>query len=112
MRRCTAGLCWIKHITNFWLSRSELSFYLAYLDGVPIATSAAIQTGNQASIEFVSTLQQYRNQGAASALCLKTLHDLHNKGVHTATLRASHEANALYTKLGFKPYFSNRSYVL
>ncbi|MFD2414225.1 GNAT family N-acetyltransferase [Paenibacillus rhizoplanae] len=90
---------------EFWLSRSELSFYLAYLDGVPIATSAAIQTGNQASIEFVSTLQQYRNQGAASALCLKTLHDLHNKGVHTATLRASHEANALYTKLGFKPYF-------
>ncbi|MEK3756976.1 GNAT family N-acetyltransferase [Paenibacillus sp. FSL P4-0338] len=90
---------------EFWLSRSELSFYLAYLDGVPIATSAAMQTGNQASIEFVSTLQQYRNQGAASALCLTTLHDLHNKGVHTATLRASHKANALYTKLGFKPYF-------
>lgn len=90
---------------EFWLSRSELSFYLAYLDGVPIATSAAMQTGIQASIEFVSTLQPYRNQGAASALCLKTLNDLLNKGVQTATLRASHEANALYTKLGFKPYF-------
>ncbi|MFD2876640.1 GNAT family N-acetyltransferase [Paenibacillus rhizoplanae] len=71
MRRCTAGLCWIKHITNFGFRAASCLFYLAYLDGVPIATSAAIQTGNQASIEFVSTLQQYRNQGAASALCLK-----------------------------------------
>ena len=90
---------------EFWLSRSELSFYLAYLDDIPVATVAAIQTGNQASIEFVSTLAQYRNQGAASALCLKAFHDLHNKGVHTATLRASHEAHSLYTKLGFRRYF-------
>jgi hypothetical protein len=46
---------------GFLLSRNELSFYLAYLNDIPIATAATIQYENQASIEFVATLEHHSN---------------------------------------------------
>lgn len=81
------------------------SFYLAFLNGIPIATAATIQDGDKASVEFVSTLKEHRNQGAATATCIEALRELQKKDVKTVTLRASNEAIPLYTKLGFKPYF-------
>ncbi|HOG02023.1 MAG TPA: GNAT family N-acetyltransferase [Clostridia bacterium] len=90
---------------SIWLNRGELSFYLGYINGIPVSTAAAIQNGRTASLEFVSTLVQYRKQGAAYAVCLKTLQALRDKGIRTATLRSSHEGFTLYKKLGFKPYY-------
>ena len=87
------------------VSRDGVSFYLASLNHVPIATAATIQDGDTASIEFVSTLKDYRHLGAATAVCVEALRELQKKGVQTVTLRASNEAIPLYTKLGFKPYF-------
>ncbi len=88
-----------------WISCDGLSFYLAYCDGTPIATVLTIQDGDAASVEFVSTLKEYRNQGAATTVCMEALRELRNKGVKTVTLRSSNKAIPLYTKLGFKPYY-------
>jgi GNAT superfamily N-acetyltransferase len=88
-----------------WLKHNPLSFYLGYHKGTPIATLATIQNGETASVEFVSTLEEYRHQGAATALSIKALKDLQLKGAKTVTLRSSTEAIPVYTKLGFKPYY-------
>lgn len=86
-------------------SRDEISLFLTYLNGTPIATTATIQDGDKASLEFVSTLKQYRNQGAATAACIESLRELQRKDVKTVTLRAEGKAVSLYQKQGFKPYF-------
>lgn len=88
-----------------WISRDELSFYLAYLDGIPVSTVATIQDGDKASIEFMSTLKEYRNQGVATIICMEALQELQKKCVRIVTLRSSNEAIPLYTKLGFKTYY-------
>ena len=88
-----------------WLNHNPLSFYLGYHNGTPIATLATIQNGETASVEFVSTLKEYRHQGAATALSIEALKDLQLKGVKTVTLRSSTEAIPVYTKLGFRPYY-------
>ncbi len=88
-----------------WLHHSPLAFYLGYHNGTPIATAATLQDGKTASLEFISTLKEYRHQGAATALCTEAVKDLKLKGVKTVTLRSSTEAISVYTKLGFRPYY-------
>jgi GNAT superfamily N-acetyltransferase len=88
------------------VSRDGLSFYLAFLNGIPIATAATFRSGEKASVEFVSTINKYRHQGIATAICIEALRELQRENVKTVTLRASYEAIPLYTKLGFKPYFA------
>lgn len=92
----------IEHF-SVWLERKELVFYLGYLDGVPVSTVATIQNSNSAGVEFVSTLEEYRHQGAAYAVCLKALRDLQGKNIETATLTCF--STKLYERLGFKPYY-------
>jgi ribosomal protein S18 acetylase RimI-like enzyme len=87
------------------ISRAGLSFYLAFLNGIPIATAASFQKGEKASLEFVSTIRKYRHQGVVTAICAEALRELQRENVKTVTLRASYEAIPLYVKLGFRPYF-------
>lgn len=94
----------VKHYVA-WLSHKPLSFYLGYRNGTPIATLATIQDGKTASIEFVSTLEAYRRQGAATALCVKAIKELQSAGAKIVTLRSHTEAIPLYAGLGFTPYY-------
>lgn len=64
-----------------------------------------MQTGDTASIEFVSTLPAFRKQRAAFTANLAALHTLRQTGVKLVTLRSSKEAIPLYRKLGFQPYY-------
>ncbi len=91
-----------------WLDCEEFAFYQGYIEGKPVATVATMQTGDTASIEFVSTLPAYRRQGAAFTTNLAALHALRQAGVKRITLRSSKEAIPLYRKLGFLPYFEQR----
>jgi ribosomal protein S18 acetylase RimI-like enzyme len=92
-----------------WLHYPPLVFYLGCRAGKPIATLATIQDGELASVEFVSTLKEYRRQGAATALCTEAIKDLRSQGVKTVTLRSSTQAISMYAKIGFKPYFELRT---
>lgn len=94
----------VKHYAA-WLSHEPLSFYLGYRNGTPIATLATIQDGATASIEFVSTLEAYRHQGAATALCVEAIKKLQSAGAKIVTLRSHTEAIPLYAGLGFRPYY-------
>jgi GNAT superfamily N-acetyltransferase len=88
-----------------WLRHKPLTFYFGCHHGTPIATLATIQDGNTASVEFVSTLKEYRHHGAATALCIEAIKELQSRGVKTVTLRSSTEAISVYTRIGFKPYY-------
>ncbi len=91
-----------------WMRHEPYSFYLGCYRGTPIATLATLQDGetaSTASVEFVSTLKEYRRRGAATALCIKAIRDLQRKGVRVVTLRSSTEAIPVYARLGFKPYY-------
>jgi predicted acetyltransferase len=77
-------------------------------DGKPVSTAATISNGKSASLEFVSTTKEYRNRGAASAVCPKALRDLQSKGAGVVTLRCGFNVHRIYARLGFKPYYEQR----
>ena len=90
-----------------WLEKGNLRFYLCEMDGEPVSTASTIQTGDTASLEFVSTLQEYRRRKAAISLCSQALGELFESGVRAVTLSGSEEAVELYRKLGFHECFHN-----
>lgn len=90
-----------------WLAQKDMRFYLAETDGMPAATAATIQSGSTASLEFISTLKEYRRRKAAITLSSKALEDLFADGVETVTLSGASEAVPLYKKLGFHECFHN-----
>lgn len=89
-----------------WLGESNLVFYLAYFEGKPVATSATIKSRNIGSIEFVSTLPEYRNRGIGTAVSVAAICGLRNEGVNLVTLRSCNEAINMYKKLGFQSYYN------
>lgn len=91
-----------------WMLENDFAFYVGYLNDIPVSTAATITGNENASLEFVSTLAEYRNQGAATAVCIEALKELQSNGVRTVTLGSSPEATSLYMKLGFLPYFEKR----
>lgn len=88
-----------------WMLQNDFTFYVGYLNDMLVSTAATITSNENASLEFVSTLAGYRNQGAATAVCVEVLKELKSKGVKTVILGSSPEATSLYMKLGFLPYF-------
>ena len=90
-----------------WVKSEHIKIYLAEIDGVAVSTCATIQNGNTGSLEFVSTLEQYRRKKAAAFLSSCAIDDLLNNGAETVTLGACGDAVHLYKGLGFKKYFNN-----
>ena len=88
-----------------WVLQNDFTFYIGYINNIPVSTAATITSNENASLEFVSTLAEYRNRGAATAVCIEVLKELKSNGVRTVILGSSPEATSLYMKLGFLPYF-------
>lgn len=51
-----------------WVKDEHINIYLAEIDGFAVSTCATTQNGNTASLEFVSTLEQYRRKKAVALL--------------------------------------------
>ena len=90
-----------------WVEMGMAGIYIAEIGGVAVSTAATMRNGQIASLEFVSTLPEYRRQKAAITLCSKALADLFADGVEAVTLSGASEATALYEKLGFHSCFPN-----
>lgn len=90
-----------------WLENGIYDFYLAEINGIPVSTAATIRSGNTASLEFVSTLKEYRRKKAGITVSSIALSELFENGVERVTLSGSVEAVALYQKLGFHSCFGN-----
>lgn len=90
-----------------WVQENSVKIYLAEIDGVAVSTCATIQNESTASLEFVSTLEQYRRKKAAALLSSYAIEDLINNGAETVTLGACGDSVHLYRRLGFEKYFNN-----
>ena len=90
-----------------WLENGIYDFYLAEINGIPVSTAATIRSGNTASLEFVSTLKEYRRKRAGITVSSNAISELFANGVEDVTLSGSLEAVALYQKLGFHSCFEN-----
>ena len=51
-----------------WVESSNTNVYLAEINGIAVSTCAIIQNNNAASLEFVSTLKEYRRRKAAALI--------------------------------------------
>ena len=90
-----------------WVENEYVDIYLGVIDGIPVSTAATIRNGDVASLESVSTIEEYRRNKIASVVCSEVLENLFSKGVEDVTLSACGESVHLYEKLGFKSYFDN-----
>lgn len=79
-------------------------FFLAYLNGRPVATSLLFLTENAAGIYFVTTLTEHRNKGVGLELTQATLRYAKTAGARFATLQSSPDGLHVYEKAGFKEY--------
>lgn len=90
-----------------WVENENFEIYLGEIDGIPVSTAATIRSGDTASLEFISTLEEYRRKGVATVVSSKALTELFANGVEDVTLSACGDSVHLYEKFGFKAYFNN-----
>ena len=90
-----------------WVESNHINIYLAEINGVAVSTCATIQNESTASLEFVSTLEQYRRKKTASLLCSCAINNLLKNGAEIVTLAACGQSVYLYERLGFKKCFNN-----
>ena len=90
-----------------WVENENIDLYLGEIEGIPVSTAMTIRNGDTASLEFVSTLEEYRRRKVASVICSRALANLFERGVEDVTLSACGESVGLYEKFGFQRYFDN-----
>lgn len=76
--------------------------YVAYLDGLPVATARVIEEiSGQWHIQRVATLASSRHQGLAKAIITQITTDAAMHNITSLTLGAQITAQGFYEKLGF-----------
>ncbi|SRR5579875_966718 len=88
---------------NRWtIDNPHFTVYLARLGGRPVAAMATFLHGHVAGVYHVATLSGARRRGIAGALLTYALREAQAAGCAQATLTATHEAEHLYERLGFR----------
>lgn len=90
-----------------WVESNNINIYLAEMNGIAVSTCATIQNNKTGSLEFVSTLKEYRRRKVAARLCSYAIKNLFNNGAETVTLGACGHSAFLYERIGFKRCFNN-----
>ncbi|MGC4048014.1 MAG: GNAT family N-acetyltransferase [Armatimonas sp.] len=78
------------------------SFYTAYLDGIPVATSLVYYSAGVAGIYNVGTLPDVRGKGVGTAVTLQPLIDAREREYRVGILQSSPMGFSIYQKLGFE----------
>ena len=76
--------------------------YLAWLDGIPVATATVYLAEGVAGVVNVATLPEYRRKGIGAAVTAAPLRDARALGYRVATLQASDMGAGVYRRLGFE----------
>lgn len=79
-------------------------FYLALLNGKPVATSSLFLNDNVGGIYFVTTLAEQRKKGIGLELTYATMRFARLAGARLATLQSSPDGLRVYLQAGFKEY--------
>ena len=90
---------WLSFIMESGL---PMRFYLAYLDGVPVATSELILAAGVAGIDRVTTVPEARNQGIGYAITLHPLLEAREMGYWVGTIQATEVGERVYRRMGFR----------
>jgi GNAT superfamily N-acetyltransferase len=90
-------------LTDPALARIDgMTFYLAELDGVPVATGMAALSGALTGLFNITTLPSHRKRGYGRAVTLEMIRAGFTTGATTAYLYASAMGEPLYTAAGFR----------
>jgi GNAT superfamily N-acetyltransferase len=80
-------------------------FYLASLDGEPVATAALLPAAGVAGIFSVATLAAARGHGIGSAITIAPLLAARGRGYAVGVLQASEMGYPVYARMGFTEQF-------
>ncbi len=83
---------------------SKCKFYLAFLNGEPVATSMLLLSKKIASIDMVATLKEHRGMGIGTVMTLIPLLYARDNGYKIGVLQASAAGEPVYRKIGFEEY--------
>lgn len=92
--------------------QSPQKLFLAYLDGVPAATSILFTDGNSAGIYYVSTLPAHRNKGCGLRVTQAAMQSAKESGSTNITLQATPMGARIYMRAGFHQYCHAEIYKL
>jgi ribosomal protein S18 acetylase RimI-like enzyme len=81
-----------------------LRIYMAYLDGEPIASAAALDVDGDSSIWNVATAAAARGRGLCSALMRRAVWDGAQRGCATSTLQATKLGTPVYARVGHRDF--------
>jgi N-acetylglutamate synthase len=84
------------------LSAPGVSFYLAEVDGKPVATGTGCAFQGLVGVYSVATPPEHRRRGYGSAVVAQIVADGFTAGAQLAYLQASAMGTSVYAKLGFR----------
>jgi hypothetical protein len=85
-------------------------YYLALLDGEPVASSALSLAAGVAGIFAVATREGARGRGIGAAVTMTPLLAARDRGYAVGVLQASEMGYSIYTRMGFTQQFRYRSF--
>jgi len=88
----------------FLVQEKKMPCYLAYADGVAASAVCMQLENNIATIFFLSTLEDYRQQYLAENIAVYAIAETFHKGYDVITGIVWPDAKHLFSKLGFKRY--------
>jgi GNAT superfamily N-acetyltransferase len=85
----------------------HVAMNLGFVGDTPAATALVIYSDKTrvATVEQISTLEEYRCKGLGTAITMASLQQMYNRGVQTAVLHATKAGERIYRKIGFIDYF-------
>lgn len=84
------------------VSGEVFRYFLAFLDGQPVASSTMIVRNGIVGVYNISTKPEHRGKGLGSFVTSESLVQLKNDGYQFAFLQASAMGCSIYERLGFK----------
>jgi len=89
----------------------DFTMLLGEVDGVPVATSMAVVTGEIVGVYNVQVTPAYRGRGFGRALTVAAIEVGRSAGCTAATLQSTPMGLALYTSMGFETRYSITVYI-
>jgi len=100
-------------VSSFKLdAQSPQKLFIAYLDGIPAATSLLFMHKNTAGIYYVSTLPACRNKGCGLGITRAAMQYAKKSGFKEIVLQATSMGARVYVRAGFRQYCHAEIYKL
>ncbi|HEY7093868.1 MAG TPA: GNAT family N-acetyltransferase [Ktedonobacterales bacterium] len=85
-------------------------YYLARLDGTPVATAGLTLAAGVAGLFLVATVEAARGRGIGAAITMAPLLAARDRGYAVGVLQASEMGYPIYSRMGFTEQFRYRSF--